>query len=551
MAGVVVASMLVPQAMAYALLAELPVHVGLYAGLLPVAVYALLGSSRFLSVGPVAMVSLLVASGIGPIANGDISLAVQLAITLALMVGVIQLAMGLLRAGFLVNFLSHPVLSGFTSAAALVIGASQLKHILGVTVPRTEQPYELFVVLCEKLAETHVATVGFGALAIAALLSVPRFLPRVLRRLGASEDAVAAWSRSGPLVVVFAGTLVAWLFGTDSGVSTVGRIPAGLPKFVLPTLNFSNVSALLPTAVVISLVGFMESFAVAQALASKRRQRVDADRELVALGFANLSSSVIGGYPVTGGFSRSVVNFQAGARTGLASLVAAAFMACTLLFLTPLITFLPKSVLAAIILVAVASLIDFRKLAHIARYSRADGACWIATFVGVFILGIEWGVVVGALSSVVFFLWRTSRPHVAVVGRVGTTEHYRNVLRHDVTVQEGILAIRVDESLYFANVRGLEERLLEAISDDPTIRQVLLICSGINFIDATGLESLESCLTCLEDAGASLNLAEVKGPVSDRLAQAGFLDRLGHDHLFLSTHEAMSKLARIVPERLF
>lgn len=547
-AGVVVATMLVPQAMAYALLADLPVEVGLYAGLLPVALYALLGSSRFLSVGPVAMVSLLVASGIGPIAGGDVQLAVQLAITLALLVGLIQLGMGLLRAGFLVNFLSHPVLSGFTSAAAIVIGASQLKHLLGVEIPRTERPFLVFVELWGSLRETHLSTSVVGALAMTILIAVPSSLPRILRRLGVRESSVATLARCGPLVVVVLGTLTAWWLGHSAGVSTVGVVPEGLPTLEVPTLDLSYISALLPTAIVISLVGFMESFAIAQALGSKRRQRVDADQELVALGIANLGASATGGYPVTGGFSRSVVNFQAGARTGLASLVAAAFMGGTLLFLTPLLTFLPKSVLAAIILVAVASLVDFRKFLSIARFSRADGACWMVTFVGVFALGIEWGVVAGALGSIVFFLWRTSRPHVAVVGRVGSSEHFRNILRHDVSVVRGVLAIRVDESLYFANVRGLEERLLETIATDSSIRDVLLICSGINFIDSTGLDSLESCLDCLEDAGVSLSLAELKGPVADRLNRVGFLNKIGRDHIFLSTHDAMSQLAKISQE---
>lgn len=542
-AGFVVAAMLVPQAMAYALLAELPVEVGLYAGLLPVAVYALLGSSRFLAVGPVAMVSLLVASGIGPLAEGDVTLAVELAVTLALMVGVVQLLMGLLRAGFLVNFLSHPVLSGFTSAAAVVIGASQLKYLLGVDVPRTEHPYQLFAALWGRLFDANALTIAVGLGAVAILVAFPRLAPRFLRGLGLGEQAIAVWSRSGPLLVVLLGTVTAWLLGSGTDLPTVGVTPRGLPSVGLPLVETSYFSALLPTALVIGLVGFMESFAVAQALASKRRQRVDADRELVALGVANLSAAATGGYPVTGGFSRSVVNFQAGARTGLASLVTAGVMALTLLFLTPLLTFLPKAVLAAIVLVAVASLIDFRKLWQIGRYSPLEGVSWMATFVGVFWVGIEWGIVIGALSSIVFFLWRTSRPHVAVVGRVGSTEHYRNVRRHAVEVEEGVLAVRIDESLYFANVRGLEERLLEAIAANRSIRHVLLICSGINFIDATGLESLESCHACLAEAGVSMNLAEVKGPVSDRLARSGFLEMLGEDHLFLSTHAAMTALA--------
>ncbi len=374
-AGIVVATMLVPQAMSYALLAELPVEVGLYAGLLPVAIYAFLGTSRFLAVGPVAMVSLLVARGIGPIAQGDVGLAVELALLLALMVGVIQLAMGILRAGFLVNFLSHPVLSGFTSAAAVVIGASQLKHLLGVQVSSTERPYELFAELARQAPNTNAPVLAIGLIATALLISYPRITTKLLTNRGWSSSAVAAWSRCGPLVVVVLGTLAAWRFRDSFSIPTVGETPSGLPDFALPTLNGPHLQMLLPTALVISLIGFMESYSVAQALATKRRQRVKPNRELVALGAANLGAAISGGYPVTGGFSRSAVNFQAGARTRLASLVTAVFMACTLLFLTPLLTFLPKAVLAAIILVAVASLFDAAQFWHLRRYSLADAAC--------------------------------------------------------------------------------------------------------------------------------------------------------------------------------
>jgi len=548
-AGVTVATMLVPQAMAYALLADLPVEVGLYASLLPVAVYALSGTSRFLSVGPVAMISLLVANAIGPLAGGDSSLAIELAVLLALMVGVLQLAMGVLRAGFLVNFLSHPVLSGFTTAAAVVIGSSQLKHFMDVDVARTERPYQLFVELGSQLRDLNLVTLAVGVGAVVLLLGIPRLAGRRAKGVGVDGGTAPFWSKSGPLAVVIVGSLVAWFAGSSAGIPTVGETPQGLPALRLPVVNATHLAALLPTAVVISLVGFMESFAVAQALASKRRQRVDADRELVALGVANLSAACSGAYPVTGGFSRSVVNFDAGARTGLASLVTAAFMAGTLLFLTPLLVFIPNAVLAAIILVALLTLIDFRELGHIWSYSRADGACWLITFAGVLAISIEVGVLIGALASILFFLWRTSRPHVATVGRVGESEHFRNIERHEVELTERVLAIRVDESLYFANVRGLEERLLTTVSTNPSIRHLLLICSGINFIDATGLRGLESCLSCLRDADVSLSLAEVKGPVSDRLAKSGFIERIGQEHVFLSTHEAMESLRQAESQR--
>lgn len=548
MAGVVVAIMLVPQSMAYALLAGLPPQVGLYASIVPLVIYGLLGTSRVLAVGPVAMVSLLVASGVSPLAEPGSPEYVGLALTLALMVAVIQTGMGLLRAGFLVNFLSHPVLSGFTSAAALVIGASQIKHVLGVSVPRTSHFYETVAVLVKAAPDTSLVTLGLGLGAIVLLLFFKQVLPGLLRRV--PERLRIPITRSGPLVVVLVTTLLVWGFRLDTaaGVSIVGTVPAGPPALTLPIVNGDRLQALLPTALAISLVGYMESIAIARSLAARRRQKVDPNQELVALGVANLGAALTGGYPVTGGLSRSVVNFSAGANSGLASIITAALVGVTILLLTPLFYYLPNATLAAIILVAVASLFDWDTLKHTWHYSRLEGLSLVITFAAVLVVGIENGILVGATAALVFYLWRTSRPHVAIVGRVGDTEHFRNVLRHNVSTVDGVVALRIDESLYFPNAQFLEQVIDCIVADEQEVRELLLIASAVNYIDTSALHALDNLIADLQAAGVGFSLAEVKGPVMDRLKTTGFVDKLGPERIYLSTHAAMDALAqRVTP----
>ncbi len=543
-AGVIVAIMLVPQGMAYALLAGLPPKVGLYASIVPLVIYGLLGTSRTLAVGPVAIVSLLVAAGITPLAEPGSALYVQLALTLALLVGVLQMGMGLIRLGFLINFLSHPVIAGFTSAAAIVIGLSQLKHLLGLTAPRTQHVHELLLYLMQHIGQSNGVTVAIGVGSIAILLYFKYGLENQLRHWGVPARLIIPLAKSAPLIVVLLGTgLVGWLaLDTRAGVQIVGEVPAGLPPLSIPLVDLKSWRLLLPTALAISFVGYMESISVAKALASKRRQKVDADQELVALGAANLGAAFTGGYPVTGGFSRSVVNFAAGANTGLASILTAGLITLTVVYLTPAFYYLPKAVLAAIIVVAVVSLIDVKTLRHVWHYNKADAASMLITFAAVLGIGVETGILVGVVASLVLYLWRTSRPHMAVVGRVGQSEHFRNVLRHPVTTCPHVLAVRVDESLYFANTKYLEDQLLALIAERPDVRHLVLICSAVNFIDASALETLEELVHELCDAGVELWLAEVKGPVMDRLEAIGFVDIIGQDHVFLSTHEAMVAL---------
>ena len=544
MAGAIVTVMLVPQSMAYALLAGLPPQVGLYASIIPLILYALLGTSRTLAVGPVAMVSLLVATGVSKLAAPNTPEYLALALVLALLVGIIQLGMGLVRLGFLVNFLSHAVISGFTSAAALIIGFSQLKHLLGIAIPHTESFYVLLAELVGHLRETNLATLSIGLGSIALLFYAHKFLGPWLQRRGVPQGQIVPITKSAPLVLVFLSTLLVWSLALpeSANVKVVGTIPAGLPSLTWPPLDWNRARALLPTALTISFVGFMESIAVAKSLASKRRQKIEANQELLGLGAANLGAAFTGGYPVTGGFSRSVVNFSAGANTGLASIITALLMALTVMFLTPLFYFLPQAALAAIIIVAVLGLIDVATFQQMWHYNKADAASLLVTFAAVLVAGIETGIVIGVITALALYLWRTSRPHMAVVGRVGNSEHFRNVLRHEVKTYPHVLAIRVDESLYFANTKYLESRLLGTVADYPDVKHLVFICSAINFIDASALETLENLIDDLKDAGVSLYLAEVKGPVMERLEKVRFVDKLGRDRFFLSTHQAMLAL---------
>lgn len=540
LAGFIVAVMLVPQGMAYALLAGLPPAVGLYASILPLIIYGFLGSSRTLAVGPVAIVSLLVATGIAPLAEVGSAAYLQLAIELALLVGVIQVFMGWVRLGFLVNFLSHPVLAGFTSAAALVIGFSQLKHLLGIAMPRLAF-FELLQYSATHLAETNWITLALGGGGILILLYFKVGLGQQLRRWGAPAQWVLPITKSAPLVIVVLGTALVWGLRLDqqAGVAIVGDVPAGLPSLTLPTLDLELWQQLLPTALVISFVGYMESIAVAKSLASKRRQKVSANQELVALGAANLGAMLTGGYPVTGGFSRSVVNYEAGANSGLASIITAVLIALTVIFLTPIFYFLPQAILAAIVIVAVAGLIDVKTLRHVWRYNKADAASFVVTFVAVLLVGVENGILLGVAAAMLLFIWRSSRPHVAVVGRLGSSETYRNVLRHQVQCWPKVVAVRIDESLYFANSKFLEDTVLGLIADQPEVEHLVLIGTAVNFIDASALETLEGLLRQLKDAGVQLHLAAIKGPVLDRLRAIGFVEHLGEQFVHLTTHDAM------------
>ncbi|GAA0838787.1 solute carrier family 26 protein [Marinobacter szutsaonensis] len=541
LAAVIVTLMLVPQALAYALLAGLPPEVGLYASMIPLVAYALFGTSATLAVGPVAVASLMTASALGGIAEAGTPEYVGAALVLASLSGLMLFTMGLLRLGFLANFLSHPVISGFVTASGILIAGSQLGHILGIQ-GGGHNLLEMVEGLWQQLGGINPVTLVIGGGALVFLYLCRKFLKRGLTGIGFSERLADLTTKAAPVTAVIVTTAAAWYFDLGAaGVNLVGEVPSGLPDIRLPSMDPDIWATLVPAAILISLVGFVESVSVAQTLAAKRRQRIDPDSELIALGLANVAAGVSGGSPVSGGFSRSVVNFEAGAQTPIAGALTAVGIAVATLTLTGLLAFLPKATLAATIIIAVITLIDLPAIKRTLAYSKADGAAMLATIILTLVHGVEAGIIVGVALSIGLYLYRTSRPHSAVVGRIPGTEHFRNVQRHKVEIDDSTVVLRVDESLYFANARYLEETVLELVSDNPEMKNLVLACQAVNEIDASALESLEAINSRLEDAGIRLHLSEVKGPVMDRLNRTHFCEELT-GQIFLSTYDAWRSL---------
>ncbi|QLC72889.1 sulfate permease [Pseudomonas sp. LPB0260] len=541
LAALIVTLMLIPQSLAYAMLAGLPPQTGLYASILPLLAYALFGSSRSLAVGPVAVVSLMTAAALAPLFAPGSAEYLGAAMLLALLSALLLFGMALLRLGFLANFLSHPVISGFISASGLLIALGQLKHILGIQAAGQALP-ELLPALLEGLPATHLPTLLIGASSLLFLWWARARMKALLVGLGVSPALAANLAKTGPVLAIVVSVLVVGALQLEqAGVAVVGVIPQGLPPLTLPPLDLALMRQLLPAAALISLIGFVESVSVAQTLAAKRRQRIAPDRELLGLGAANLAAAVSAGMPVTGGFARSVVNFEAGAQTPMAGALTAVGIALSALLLTPWLHDLPQAVLAAAIIVAVLGLVDLGALRHTWRYSRQDGAAQAATLGGVLLFGVEVGILLGVGLSLLLFLWRTSRPHLAVVGQLPGSEHFRNVLRYSVVQSPSVLSLRVDESLYFPNARFLEERVGELIAARPLVRHLVLMCSGVNLIDASALESLEAIAERLRSAGVQLHLSEVKGPVMDQLQRSAFLQQFG-GQVFVSQYHALCAL---------
>jgi sulfate permease, SulP family len=540
-AAVIVTIMLIPQSLAYALLAGLPPQVGLYASIVPLIAYAIFGTSRTLAVGPVAVISLMTAAAASQVATQGSPEYVAAALALAMLSGLILLVMGLLRLGFLANLLSHPVVSGFITASGILIALSQLKHILGVRASGETLP-EMVRTLAENAAGVSLPTVIIGVLALAFLFWVRRGLKPLLLHLGVGPRSADLLTKIGPMFAVAVAILaVAALQLERRGVAIVGAIPTGLPPVTAPLLDPGLWQALLVPALLISIIGFVESVSVAQTLAAKRRQRIDPDQELVGLGMSNIAAGFTGGYPVTGGFARSVVNFDAGAETPAAGAYTAVGIAAATLFLTPLLHYLPIAVLAATIIVAVLSLVSFGDIREVWHYSKSDFAAMGGTIAVTLLAGVETGVITGVGVSLALYLWRASRPHAAIVGRVPGTEHFRNVLRHDVETAPDVLTMRVDESLTFVNARWLEDKVLELVAESKAVKHFVLMCSAVNEIDASGLESLEAINQRLRDAGLKLHLSEVKGPVMDRLKRSDLLSDLTGE-VYLSQFDAFKDL---------
>lgn len=543
-AGFVVVVMLVPQSLAYALLAGLPAQVGLYASILPIVAYAAFGSSRTLAVGPVAVVSLMTASALAPLATPGSAHYALLATHLAALSGLVLIVLGVLRLGVVANLLSHPVIAGFTTGSALLIIVGQLKALAAIP-GEGHTALDLARALAVNAPQFNPASLALGGGALVALFLARRYAASVLKALGAPPVAADIGARLAPVVVVIAATVLTALLALDerAGVKVVGTIPQGLPALTWALPDVADLQALFLPATAIALVGFVESVSVAQSLAMKRQERIDANRELLGLGVANVAAAAAGGLPVTGGFSRTVVNHAAGAQSPLAGVVAALLMLLVVTTMSEAFTKLPLCVLAATIIVPTSSLIDLKALRRAWRYARADGFAFALTALGVVVAGVEVGIALGLLLSLTTVVWQASRPHIAIVGRVPGTEQFRNVNRVAVETLPHVLAMRVDENLFFGNVPAVEVELQRALAARPGTTDVLLVMSSVSAIDMTALERLEELNQTLAGRGMRLHLCDLKGPVRDRLQCAHLLEALsGREFRF--AHEAFDALAR-------
>lgn len=527
-AGLIVAIMLIPQGMAYAMLAGLPPVIGLYASTVPLIIYALFGTSRQLAVGPVAMVSLLVLSGVSLLAEPGTDEYISLVLLLMLMIGVIQLLLGVFKLGFIVNFLSHAVISGFTSAAAIIIGLSQLKHLIGVSLEADKNVFLIIGETVRRFGEINPATLAIGMGSIILLILMKKYVKKI----------------PGPLVVVVLSILAVYLFDLNGlGVKIVGEVPAGLPTLSLPAFQIDALIALVPIALTISFIGYMESIAMAKAIAAKEKYKIDPDRELVGLGLANVGGSFFAGYPVTGGFSRSAVNYQAGARTPLASIITAMLIILTLLFFTGLFYYLPNTVLAAIIMVAVYSLIDAKELRYLFKVNKVDGLTWLLTFLATLLIGIEQGIIAGAVFSLLVFIRRSAYPHVAELGYLPKEKVYRNTSRYpDAETDPDILIFRVDASLYFANMTFLEEQLCKRLAEKPETKWVVFDFSSVNSIDAVAVHALEDLMEQCQSGKVEIIFAGIKNIVLDVLKRADWEIKYGGSIHYMSIEDALSSI---------
>jgi len=523
------------------MLAGLPPEIGLYASMLPLVLYAIFGTSRALAVGPVAVASLMTAAAAGQLAQQGTPEYLGAAIALAMVSGLLLLTMGFLKLGFLANFLSHPVIAGFITASGIQIAAGQLGPVLGVNA-HGESFLDIVISLSHSIANVNWATAAIGGGSLGFLFWVRSGLKPMLTKLGMKPKMSDIFVKVGPVMAIIVTILCVWALNLgDKGVKIVGEVPGGLPSIALPSLDFSLWMKILVPALLISIVGYVESISVALTLAAKKRQRVDPDQELIALGASNIGSAISGGFPITGGFSRSVVNFDAGAETPAAGIFTAIGIALTTMFLTPLLFFMPNAVLAATIIVAVLSLVDLKALKHAWGFSKADFAAMATTILVTLIAGIEPGLISGVALSIILHLYKSSKPHIAVVGQLPGTTTFRNTLRHNVITDPTILSLRIDESLFFPNARFVEEFINDAVSSNPEVKHVILECPAVNGIDLSALESLEAINLRLKDGGIKLHLSEVKGPVMDSLKKSHFLEALSGS-VYLTHFDAVASI---------
>ncbi len=525
-AGLTVGVMLIPQGMAYAILAGMPPIYGLYASVVPLLLYPLFGTSRHLAVGTIAIDMLIVAAGLSLIAEPGSARYIELAILLAAMVGSLQVLMGVVRLGFVVNLLSRPVITGFTAAAALIIGFSQLGNLLGLSIPQSQYIHTLILAALRRVGEWHLPTLALGAGGILLMLGLRRWLPRL----------------PAPLIAVILGTLaVVGLHLDQGGVRIVGDIPTGLPSFRTPHFDVASARLLFPTAITLALVQFMNVISLGKVFAARYRYSVKPNQELFAIGLSNLGGSFFRSLPVSGSFSRTAVNARAGARTPMSNIIAALVITLTLLFLTRLFFYLPIPIFASIIMVAAFGMVDVQEVRFLLRAKRIDGYIAILTFLATLFIGIQEGVLLGVTVSVLAIMYRISRPNVAVLGHLPGTRSFRDLRRHpEAQPIEGILMLRVDASFSFANAEFLKDLILkESEPEDSKIRAVIIDSSSVNDLDMTALAVLRNVAETLKERGIELYFGGVKGPVLDVFQRSGLYDQLGADHFFLSPHRAV------------
>lgn len=541
-AGIITAILLVPQGIAYAILAGLPPQLGLYASILPPVLYALFGTSRTLSVGPASIAAIMIASALNAPEISVLGNPVQSALILSAESGLIMLLMALLRLGGLVNFISHPVLTGFTSGASLLIIGSQLPQLFGLKSPSCGFDGACYL---DYLLAYNSATLSVGVAAVLLLLLFGKPLTALLKKAGVKLSLVTAISKCGPLLTILLATLAVSHFGltAQNKVAVVGLVPSGFPVLSLDFINIEKWRLLLPGAAFIALIAYVESVAIAKVTANLRGEKIVPNQELIALGAANLACAISGGMPVAGGFSRTMVNFSAGARTQMAMLIAAGILALAVIFFSPWFENIPKASLAAIILVAIIPLVRLKNILHLWCYDRGDCTAETVTLLGVLILGIEKGITLGIILTLVNHLRKISHPHIAVVGRIPDTGYYRNAKRHNVETWHHLLLLRIDESINFANTHYIEGFIASELIQQPDVKHIILIFTSVNDVDTTALEVLENLNHALQASLITLHLSEVKGPVYDKLERTDFFRQLKPGKVFFHTEDAVKELA--------
>lgn len=528
LAGITVGIVLVPQGMAYAMIAGLPPVHGLYASLFPVLTYSLLGTSRKIAVGPVAMDSLLVAVGLGTLAITGVENYIKMVVVLAFMVGAIQFLLGVLRMGFLVNFLSKPVISGFTSAAAIIIVFSQMKHLLGISVVGSNRIYETIINIFDKLGEINYVDFGIGLVGIALLLAFKKWTKNI----------------PGILIIVVLGILAVYSFQLESfGIKLVGNVPSGLPSFIMPSLNIDDIEQLAPIAIALALVGYLEAISIGKAIEDKTGEdTIKANQELIALGSANIVGSFFQGYPVTASFSRSAISFDAGTKTNLSAIFSVILVVLTLLFLTPLFQYLPNAILASIIMVSVVKLIDIKYFKYLWQNRKDEFIVMLVTFLITLFIGITQGILIGVLCSLLLMVYRTSKPHFVEIGNIGNSDYYKNVIRFadEVVVRNDLLIVRFDSQLYFGNSAYFKKQLLKHIkAKGPELKGIILNAESINYIDATAADMLTKLIHDIRERELQFYIAGAIGPTRDIIFSTGIIKELQREFLFVKTKEAV------------